>query len=260
MKRLMMTGTMLLIAGTLYTFGQIKTGIVEYEEVIKFEIKLEGEMKAMMRDMPKERKANKVLYFDEESSLFTKSEIEVEHDMSGFSGEGRGRGMRMRMGGPGSIVFTDLEDKEVIEQREFMTRMFLITSELPVTEWKISGKQKMILNYPCMEATTVDTAGILTTVWFTPSIPVQSGPSRFCNLPGLVLEANVNDSSMLITAKSISEEVPNKELLIKPKEGKKVTQEEFDQIVKEKLEEMGVQPGQRGPGGGRGVHVIRIHQ
>ena len=259
MKRIILSGAVLLLAGMIYTFGQVQTGSVEYEEVIKFEIKLEGEMKAMMRDMPKERKQNKVLYFNEEGSLFTKSEIEVEQDMSGFSGEGRGRGMRMRMGGPSSIVYTDLKKKQVIEQREFMTRMFLITTDIPETAWKITGQQKMILDYPCMEATTEDTAGIVTTVWFSPGIPVQSGPARFSNLPGLVLEANVNDSSMFITAKSVSIETPDKGILKRPKEGKKVTQEEFDEIVMEKLEEMGVQGGPGGHMGG-GTHVIRIHK
>jgi len=217
MKRILLIGALLLMAGMQFTFGQVKTGIVEYEEVIKIEIKLEGEMAAMMRDMPKERRANKVLYFNEEESLFTKSEKEVEQDMSGFSGEGRGRGMRMRMGGPSSIVYTDLDNKEVVEQREFMTRMFLITTDIPETAWKITGKQKLILDYPCMEATTEDTAGVITQVWFTPLIPVQSGPSKFGNLPGLVLEANVNDSSILITATSINTEVPDKEILKKPK-------------------------------------------
>lgn len=248
------------MAGLLLTFGQVQTGTIEYEEVMKFEIKLEGEMAAMARDFPKERRGNKVLYFNEVSSLYTKSELQPERDMSGFEGGG-GRMMRMSMSAPHNIVFTDLKKKEVLQQQEFMTRMFLITSELPNTQWKITGRQKMILEYPCMEARSVDTAGIVTVVWFTPSIPVQSGPSRFSNLPGLVLEANVNDSSMVLTAKSISTEAPEKALLKKPKEGKKVSQEEFEQIVADKMEEMGVQGGGPGRhGGGGGVHVIRIHQ
>ncbi len=258
MKRIILTPAILLLAGMLFTFGQVTTGTVEYEEVIKFEIKLEGEMKAMMRDMPKERKANQVLYFNEESSLYTKSEITVEQDMTGFSGERRGRGMRMNA--PHNIVYTDLEKQEIVEQREFMTRMFLINQEMPKSDWKITGQQKMILDYPCMEATKIDTAGVVTSVWFSPSIPVQGGPALFCNLPGLVLEVNVNDSSHVITAQSVTVEEPNQDILKKPREGKKVTQEEFEQIVKEKMEEMGIEGDMRGPGSGRGMHMIRIHQ
>lgn len=263
MKKLLLFGMLLPLAGLLITFGQVQTGTIEYEEVMKIEIKLEGEMKAMMKDLPKERRSIKTLYFSKDASLYEKSKTAESRDMSGFSGGGRGRGMGMGMGigmnAPNNKVFIDLEKKRIVEQREFMTRMFLIKREMPETAWKITGNQKMVLNYPCMEATSVDTAGIVTRAWFAPSIPVQSGPALFCNLPGLVLEVNINDGSRVFSAQSINLETPEKEILKQPKEGKKVTQEEFDEIVAEKLKEMGVEYG-GGPGSGRGVHIIRMHQ
>lgn len=259
MKRLVLLGALLPLAGLLAAFGQVQTGTVEYEEVMKIEIKLEGEMAAMARDFPKERRGNKVLYFNEESSLYTRSEVQPERDNSGFEGGGGRRMMGMRMNAPHNIVFTDLKKKEILEQREFMTRMFLIKQDMIEGDWKITGQQKMILDYPCMEATRVDTAGVLTTAWFTPAIPISTGPSLFSSLPGLVLEVNIDEGSRTFTANSISLEAPDKELLKKPKEGKKVSEEEFDQIVADKLEEMGVQRGGPGRQGG-GVHVIRMHQ
>ena len=102
---------------------------------------------------------------------------------------------------------------------------------MPEEDWKITGQQKMILDYPCMMASRTDTAGVVTKAWFTPAIPVSTGPSIFSNLPGLVLEVDIDDGSRTFTAKSIKLEEPEKGLLKKPKDGKKVTQDEYDEIV-----------------------------
>ncbi len=74
-----------------------------------------------------------------------------------------------------------------------------------------------------------------------------------------MLEVNIDNGSQVFTAKAINLDAPEKEILKKPKEGKKVTQKEFDEIVAAKLKEMGVEYG-GSPGSGRGVHIIRMHR
>ena len=222
------------------------SGIVTYEETIKIEIKLEGEMAHLMKDMPKERKSEKLLYFSPSASLFTNPPAGDDHAEAM-----EGSGIRIMMSTPENKLFADLETGEVIEQREFMTRMFLINGEMPASDWKITGEQKMILDYPCMEATRTDTAGKVTRIWFAPTLPVKSGPANYINLPGMVLEVDIDEGSHHILAKSISFEKPPKEMLAKPKDGKKVTRQEFDEIVAEKMKEMG------GEGGG-GTFMIRV--
>lgn len=57
-------------------------------------------------------------------------------------------------------------------------------------EWDImEDSTKTILDYQCIMATT-DYHGRKWTVWFTPEIPLQDGPWKFCGLPGLVMEAS----------------------------------------------------------------------
>lgn len=57
-------------------------------------------------------------------------------------------------------------------------------------EWVIEGDStKTILDYQCVMAST-DYHGRKWTVWFTPEIPMQDGPWKFCGLPGLVMEAS----------------------------------------------------------------------
>lgn len=167
-----MKNKLLIISGILLTsffssFSQvIESGTLLYEEVMKIEIKLEGEMAALMKDFPKERKSTKILYFNKEASLFENSKSEEPVDMAGF--DGHTGGIRVMMQEPDNKLFIDLKKKKIIEKRDFMTRIFLITAELPDIAWKITGNQKMILEYPCMEAVSTDTAGIRTIAWFSP--------------------------------------------------------------------------------------------
>ncbi len=54
--------------------------------------------------------------------------------------------------------------------------------------WQIGDSTKTILGYECIAAET-DFHGRHWNVWFTPEIPIQDGPWKFCGLPGLILEA-----------------------------------------------------------------------
>lgn len=57
-------------------------------------------------------------------------------------------------------------------------------------EWVINeDSTKTVLGYQCVMAST-DYHGREWTVWFTPEIPLQDGPWKFCGLQGLVLEAS----------------------------------------------------------------------
>ena len=223
------------------------SGKVIYEQTVKLEIKLEGDAAQFADMLPKERKSNKVLYFNPEVSLYQNGESDDSQSM-----ESNGGNVTIQLKEPENKVFTDLQKKTQIEQREFMTRMFLIEGNSPVN-WKMTGNQKMILDYPCQEAVTeIDSLPL--SAWFTPAIPVSAGPASYSGLPGLILEINSNNGSRTIVATSIDFESPDKELLEVPKKGKKVSREEFTQIMDEKMKEMGGQSG-------NGTHMmIRIER
>lgn len=84
--------------------------------------------------------------------------------------------------------------------------------------------------------------------WFTPAIPVPAGPGHYGNLPGLVLALDVNEGERVITARSVESMELSADQLKKPRKGKKVSAEEYEAIVAEKMEEMGNDPG-AAPGG-----------
>lgn len=237
MKKILLLPIGLLLLSVALVNGQNKQqGTVIYEDLSKIEIKLEGEMAHLMKDMPKERRVKQVLYFNREASVYTAKKEDPKNIAVDQPG------MKIMMGGQAeNILYLDLASREMTEQKEFMTRIFLIKGEMPSQQWKISGEQKMILDYPCMEATQTDTAGVVTRAWFAPSIPVQTGPGKYSDLPGMVLEVNIDDGKRTLLAQSIDFDTPVKEFLSKPKKGKKVSKEEFDKIVEEKMKEMGAE-------------------
>ena len=70
-------------------------------------------------------------------------------------------------------------------------------------DWLIvEDSTKTILDYQCIMATT-DYHGRKWTVWFTPKIPMQDGPWKFCGLPGLIMEASEPSGQHSFTATGI---------------------------------------------------------
>ena len=86
------------------------------------------------------------------------------------------------------------------------------------------------------------------TAWYCPEIPVNQGPENYWGLPGLILEVNDGKTVMLCTKIVMN---TKDRVEIKPvTKGKEVTQTEYNDIVKKKMEEM--QEMNSGPGGQRG--------
>ncbi len=226
------------------------SGRIVFEEKIKFEIHFGGDMPPMMDSLPKERKSEKILQFTTTASLYEKAPDKAE-DMQMEGPEG---GMRIMMMEPDDIVYTDLAEMKTIEQKDFMSRMFLISAELKRHEWKLTGKQKTIAGYPCQEAINTDTAKNIR-VWFSPMIPVSTGPAGFGNLPGMILEMNFDEGERIITAKFIEIKDIDPKIMVKPKKGKKVSRDEYKAIVDEKMKESGAEEG----GGGHQM-IIRIQR
>ncbi len=226
------------------------SGTVVYEQIVQLDIHLEGESAQFAHRLPKERKSQKVLYFDTTHSLYENQPEEEDQAMEMGSG---GPTMMVRMVEPDNKVFTDLSANRQVEKREFMTREFLIETGINPSEWKLTGNQRIILGYPCQEAVK-ETKDGRTSAWFTPVIPVSAGPGSHAGLPGMVLAVELNGGKQSITALSVSFQPVPEKTFVKPDKGKKVTREEFDKIVEEKMKEMG---GESGPGGNR--VMIRVH-
>lgn len=214
-------------------------GSVTYEEVMKFNIQLDNMTPEMQELLPKENRSHTILYFDENASRY---ENLKESEDAIMDHESEGGMMKVVISQPENIVFRDLKKNVITEQKEFMSRTFLVEQMIPKDEWRLTGAQKEILDYPCQEAVKFG-GDSLVRVWFTPAIQVSSGPAEYANLPGLVLAVEANKGDRTITATAVNLDVIEPKMLQKPKKGKKVSQEEFLSIVNEKNKEMGTEGG-----------------
>lgn len=226
------------------------SGVIYYTSTSKMTRELPPNMPEEIRKMiPKEIKINKELYFNSTASMFKNGEQEMPEDGE-FEGGDRARRIRMRMMGGGRAdeqTYTDIASKASVKTRDIMGKTFLIEDDPTEYKWKMTGEKKQILDYLAMEATTDINDSTSVSVWFTPQIPVSVGPGDLAGLPGAILEATFDDKAQrTIIVTNIELKKLEEDEIEKPKKGKKVTQEEFNTIRKEKMEEMRGQRGRRG--------------
>jgi len=237
----------------MWIFAQTQ-GTVTYKETIKLDIQFElpeGMDEAMLAQIPNSQSSVKVLYFNETESIF-KDAPEDESEGMSWNGSSGGAEVHMVMRQPESSFYLNFDEAKRIEQREFMGKIFRINGDMPSYEWKITGEQKSFEDYLLMQAVFEDSSRKIV-AWFCPQIPVSSGPDAFTQLPGFVLEVDVNDGERVIVATEIALGEPT-EAIEKPKKGKKITQEEFEVVVAEKMKEMEAEYG--GSGGEGGMRII----
>jgi GLPGLI family protein len=244
-----MKNLLFLIAGLLPAFAiaQNTEGIVTYLETVQFKIDIPEEHKEMMKDMPTSQSFSKVLIFNENESLYKDPDMAENTDIE-MGHESEGMNFKMVMKRPENTIYADLENGTTINAREFFGRNFLVKGELKNPGWKLTGEQKKVAGYVCQKATMQqdDTA---IEAWFTPQIPVSTGPGEHGQLPGLILEVNIGGGNRTIVASNVELKKLDKGAIEKPTKGKEVTQEEFDKIEEEKMKEMDMETGGSGKGG-----------
>ena len=91
---------------------------------------------------------------------------------------------------------------------------------------------------------------ITITAWYTPEIPVSQGPEGYWGLSGLILE--INDGKTVTLCSKIVLNAKEKAEIKAPKNGKVVSQKEYDETVISKMEEM-----REMNGGSRGMRMGR---
>lgn len=228
----------------------------------------EARKKQMMDRMKNFLEKTYTLTFNKTASSFKE---DVKLDAPGTSGPSWGRS-----NGQGSI-YKNTKDKKMIEDLEQFSKRFLIVEEMDQPQWQMGVETKKIGQYTCYKATMViedksvdfgsifgrrgndqkkdstetkeDKRMLNVTAWYTPQIPVSTGPDKYYGLPGLILELNAGRTTMLCTEIVISGEETLE--IDEPNKGKEVTRDEYNKIIKEKTEELKERFQNRRGGGGR---------
>ena len=134
-------------------------------------------------------------------------------------------------------VYRDLEKKRVIMKKTFRKKDFLMTEFPKSGKWKLVNENKEIAGYECNKATRIDGEQKIE-AWYTTEIPIASGPSVYGDLPGLILEVNINGKNESFVAEIVDLGPDFSDEIVAPSKGKKVTPVQFDEIVRMKKEEL----------------------
>ncbi len=238
----------LLLLSIASSYAQQTSGTVVYDQVVTIDMEGAELPEGIAAMMPKEHKSEKVLYFSPDAALYENSTKSNEGQKENYSQDNIQ--IHIERNEPDEKTYTDIINKKVVEQKDLMGRLFLVSRNTEAEKWKFTGRQKKILDLPCMEAVSIHEKDTVT-AWYTPSIPVQAGPSHISGLPGLVLEANIGTMLHLI-AKKVDHNTDITQKIKQPTKGKKITASEFEKLAREKQEEMQKQFGGKG-----NVHIIQ---
>ena len=229
-------------------------GTVFYDYAVQYDFEVPERVPAEWRDqIPSSNVGSLVLLFNESASLMIPApKPEEEEELTDVELRSQRLTMRLKMGSSsrsdhetllGSYV--SLEDRAASETVEFMSRTFLIQSTQPSYAWRLSDEQSEFLGYTVQKATAVLDSTVIE-AWFTPEIPVSTGPGLFGGLPGLILVVSVDDGHETFSATEVSLGDLEEGAITAPKDGQKVTREEYEEIVVEKLEEIAMSRRTRG--------------
>jgi GLPGLI family protein len=257
------------------TFAQDFQGEATYKTHRKFDIKLDSsqmnsDMHQRMMDMMKKQ-------FEKTFILsFNKSESLYKEDKQLESPQPTGMVMVMVDAGGSDILYKNMKENRFASQNDVYGKIFLVKDELQKHDWQLSAETKNIGDYTCYKATMtrevermergisvngdkelsdeVHMEEITITAWYTPDIPVNNGPRNYHGLPGLILE--INDGNQTIMCSKIVLNPDDKVSISEPTKGKKVDQKAYDEIMAKKAKEMRERyDSERGDGDGIEIKI-----
>ncbi|TYP99500.1 GLPGLI family protein [Tenacibaculum adriaticum] len=239
-------------------FSQDFQGKATYKTHRKTEIKISTDKGAPNADMQKKLHERMKKMFQKTFTLnFSKSASTYKQNKE-LEPEVKSGGVEVVMFGSGGgtdVLYKNIVDKSYTNKTEISGKRFLIKDKLPEHEWEMTSETKKIGDYTCYKATRSreekrtsftmtdgekeekkEEVTVAITAWYTPQIPVSNGPGMHWGLPGLILE--VQEGKQTIVCSELVLNSKDKIEIEEPTKGKKITQKKFDEIMKEKTQEM----------------------
>lgn len=246
-------------------------GIATYKSHRKMDLKISEDkmnsdmQKALQEQLKKQFQQEYTLKFNKNESIYKR--IEKLDKPSAPSSSG----ITIRLSQGSDIMYKNIKENRYTNKTEISGKIFLIKDTLRIKDWELVNETKYIGEYACFKAVfeeeyttkTITSEGEfeevtknrITTVWYTPQIPVNNGPEDYFGLPGLILE--VNDGELTLICSKIVINPEESFEINESKKGKEVSQKEFDDIQEKKSNEMMEQFQTRRSGHNEGV-MIRI--
>lgn len=251
MKTLMNLVIMAITVTATNVSAQEFQGSATYKSHRKVDLKIdEGDKntelkKQLEEQLKKQFQQEYTLTFDKNQSIYKKNE-------SLAAPAPASSGFQITVSEGSDVMYKNVKENRYTNQTEIYGKQFLIKDSLSAIQWTLEDETKNIGDYTCFKATFNDeyktqtfnennemetiTKQRTTTAWYTPQIPISNGPQNFQGLPGLILE--INDGELTLVCTKIVLNPKDDVKIEEPKKGKEVTQKEFDDIMEKKNKEM----------------------
>jgi GLPGLI family protein len=160
------------------------------------------------------------LYFNGDKSIYFEPERDNEYGYSWKNEEYK--------------VIRDYSKNESNDIIETLDKKYIVEG-IPEYKWKIHNEIREIAGYLCMKAETYNPVlDQVVYAWFTDQIPVNGGPEGYYGLPGMILEIDLDNGTVIVTASEVDISTTTVELpLPKKSKGKKITREDLDKKTME---------------------------
>ena len=201
-----------------------------------------------------------ILSFNREESVFKE-----EEKVDAISGATDSWGSNFTRG----EQYKNVKENTLIQSQEFYGKRFLVKDKLYSIEWIMGKETKKIGQYLCFKATAAVPTNELSwydfswsdlaepknegdipevkltniEAWYTLQIPVSNGPGEYWGLPGLILEVNTGNTTILCSKIILNSK--EKISIVAPDKGKEITKKEYQATIKEKMIEMRDNRGRR---------------
>ena len=168
------------------------------------------------------------LYFTATQSKYEDSDEKAEPDDAGYSWRKEAY-----------VINRNFVKNTSFDIMTVLGKSYVLEDSLYTPDWKILNDMKEVAGHVCMNAYWEDSLKQQKiTVWFALDLPVPAGPERLCGLPGIILEADIDDGAMTLTADRIQIKKLEKEMELPRKiKGKRITEAEYRSKIKAHIDQ-----------------------
>jgi len=169
------------------------------------------------------------LYYSDSASKYLDSDENPDKDVNTYSWKK-----------DAFFIRRDFSTSQETDLITFLGKNYLINDSLQCPNWTVLNDLKEVAGHICMSASWEDTLKEQEIIaWFAMDIPSSAGPERFCGLPGLILEIDINNGAMIASADKITFSPITAEQLAlptKPK-GKSIKETEYQTLYAKHIED-----------------------
>jgi len=237
--------------------AQVKEGTIYYEQKVNMHrVITDEQMRAMI---PEFNTSKYMLLFSDSVSVY--KTVPADEAPDPFAGGGGPR-MVFNMGGARGDLYKNFAQLKSIQTSEIGGKNFLIVDSIRQQPWKLGSETRQVLGHLCHKATrkvmqaagpvrrivmnggggaTQDTTQkgapgkeVEVVAWYADDIISPVGPESYGQLPGVILQLDVDNGATVFTATDIKKTVDQKDLK-EPKKGKVITRPEYIKMMNDMM-------------------------